>query len=108
LSYDTATSLRRSTASDAQLPSRQVILLPPFITAFVFPACRTNNVLHAGGWGENNSPRQRLLLGQAGPGPAQSSGPGLCVCVCVKNYENSAKKLFKKYGFSVILLLYFD
>jgi hypothetical protein len=29
------------------------------------------------GGGANNPPRQRLLLGQAGPGPAQSSGPGL-------------------------------
>jgi hypothetical protein len=42
VSYDTATSLCRSTASDAQPPPRQVILLPPFITALCFFPCMQN------------------------------------------------------------------
>jgi len=51
----------------------------PSLWRFVLlPACGTNSVLHAGEWGENNSPRQfccwaRLVLAQpcllAGPGP---------------------------------------
>jgi hypothetical protein len=51
------------------------------------PACRTNSVLHAGGEGENNSPPDVMLPGQADSGPAllvfpslgqTSSGPALC------------------------------
>jgi len=48
---------RSRQTSDAQPPPRQVILLPPSLLRFVlFPTCRTNIVLHAGGWGGNNSP----------------------------------------------------
>jgi len=78
---------RSRQTSDAQPPPRQVILLPPSLLRFVlFPACRTNSVLHVGGWGENNSPPPVLLLGQAGPGPAlpfwAGSGPEENIRLC--------------------------
>jgi len=40
------------------------------VLSLFFPACRTNSVLHAGGEGENNSPPDVMLLGQADSGLA--------------------------------------
>ena len=46
------------------------------------------------GGGENNSPRQRLLLGQAGSGPAQSSGPGRAQKCVIVSGPKSAQSIF--------------
>jgi len=80
-----ATSLRHSTASSSSSTTGATASSAPGKLSFpliLFPwpafpsACRTF-VLHAGGWGGNNSPRWFLVLRQTCSGPASLvDGPG--------------------------------
>ena len=79
MSHATATSLCRSTASDAQPPPRQVTFLPPsFSRSFLFPSPHAERVAFCmQGWGENNSPAPfRLGPGGSWPNPVFWAGSG--------------------------------